>query len=111
MRGPPIYSLMGVDPNYRNLQMMQFNLAVQRELDSRTVLTLGYVGSLGRHLAWARPLNARDTGPGALDPRRPYINLLPGVSSINWLESSGASEYHSMQASVERRFNRGFYLL
>ena len=110
-QGPPIYSLMGVDPDYRNMQMTQFNLAVQRELDSRTVLTLGYVGSLGRYLAWARPLNAPDPGPGALDPRRPYINHLPGVANINWLESSGTSEYNSMQVSVERRFDRGFYLL
>jgi hypothetical protein len=110
-QGPPIYTLMGVDPDYRNAQMMQFNLAVQRELDRRTVVTLGYVGSLGRYLAWARPLNAPDPGPGALDPRRPYINYLPGVANINWLESSGTSEYNSMQVSLERRFDRGFYLL
>jgi hypothetical protein len=111
LQGPPIYTLRGVTKDFKNGQLMQFNFAVQRELSTRMVATLGYVGSLGRHLSWARPLNQPDPGPGALDPRRPYINILPGVSGISWLETSGTSSYHSMQASFERRFADGFFLL
>jgi hypothetical protein len=102
LQGPPIYTLRGVTPDFRNGRLMQFNMAVQRELGANMVATLGYVGSLGRRLSWARPLNQPDPGPGALDPRRPFINVLPGVSGIAWLESSGTSSYHSMQ---------GFYML
>jgi hypothetical protein len=75
------------------------------------VFTLGYVGSLGRHLTWGRALSQPLPGPGDLNSRRPYINLLPGVSGISWLETSGTSAYSSMQAAFEKRFSQGFYML
>jgi hypothetical protein len=111
LQGPPIYTLRGVARDYRNGQLMQFNFGVQRELSGSMVVTVGYVGSLGRRLSWSRPLNQPDPGPGALDARRPYINILPGVSGIGWLESSGTSSYNALQASFERRLAQGFYLL
>ena len=36
------------------------------------VATVGYVGSAGAKLYWARNINLPDPGPGAVDPRRPY---------------------------------------
>lgn len=111
LTGPPIYTLRGVSPDYRNGRVMQFNLSVQRELRSDMVMTVGFVGSLGRHLTWARPLNQPDPGPGDLNSRRPYIRVLPGVSGITWQETSGNSAYTSLQTSFEKRFSRGFYML
>ncbi|MEJ7608890.1 MAG: hypothetical protein WKF37_22110, partial [Bryobacteraceae bacterium] len=110
-QSPPIYTLRGVTPDYRNGRLIQFNLAAQRELSSDTVVTLGFVGSLGRHLTWARPLNQPDPGPGDLNARRPYIGVLPGVSGITWQETSGTSAYTSMQAAFEKRFSKGFFML
>lgn len=109
--GPPIYTLRGVTPDFKNGRLMQFNLALQRELRSDLVLTVGAVGSLGRHLSWARQLNQPDPGPGDLNARRPYIRQLPGVSGISWQETSGASAYTSLQTALEKRFSKGFYLL
>jgi hypothetical protein len=109
--GPPLYTLRGVTADFKNGRIMQFNLSAQRELMSDMVFTLAYVGSLGRHLTWGRPLNQPSPGAGDLNSRRPYINLLPGVSGIAWLETSGTSAYNSMQASFEKRFSRGFYML
>jgi hypothetical protein len=109
--GPPIYTLRGVTPDFKNGQLMQFNFSVQREISNDTVVTVGYVGSLGRHLTWARPLNQPDPGPGNLNARRPYINILPGVSGIAWQETSGTSAYNSLQTSFEKRYSRGLYLL
>src|SRR3954451_22673493 len=37
--------------------------------------------------------------------------ILPGVTSIAWLDSSGNSFFSSMQASVEKRLSKSFYLL
>jgi hypothetical protein len=110
-KGPALFALKGVTPNYRNGQQQQFNFSVQRELTSDTVLTVGFVGSLGAKLYWARNINLPDPGPGAVDPRRPYYNLYQGVTGITWLESSGNSAFASMQTTFEKRFRHGFYLL
>jgi len=92
--------------------MQQFNLSVQRELGKQLVATVGFVGSAGAKLYWARNINQPDPGPGAaVDPRRPYASLLPGVTSITWLESSANSFFSSMQATLEKRFGNGFYFL
>ena len=109
--GPAIYALKGVTPNYRNAQVQQFNFTAQRELSKDVVATIGYVGSAGAHLSWAPNINQPNPGPGAIDPRRPYAAILPGVTSITWFDSSGNSFFSSMQASVEKRLSKGFYLL
>jgi hypothetical protein len=110
-QGPALFALRGVTPDYRNGQMQQFNMTVQRELRGDMVATIGFVGSAGAKLYWARNINLPDPGPGAVDPRRPYYSLLPGVTGITWLESSGNSFFSSMQASFEKRFSHGLYFL
>jgi hypothetical protein len=110
-RGPAFYSLRGVTPNYRNGQQQQFNISAQREFGRDMVATLGFVGSAGAKLYWARNINQPSPGAGAIDPRRPYAASLPAVTGIAWLESSANSFFSSMQASFEKRFSRSFYLL
>jgi Carboxypeptidase regulatory-like domain len=110
-RGPALFALRGVTPNYRNGQMQQFNFSVQRELGKELVATVGFVGSAGAKLYWARNINQPDPGSGAVDPRRPYAAQLPGVTGITWLESSANSFFSSMQMTLEKRFSSGFYLL
>ena len=110
-RGPALFALRGVTPNYRNGQMQQFNLSLQRELGSDLVATVGFVGSAGAKLYWARNINQPDPGAGAVDPRRPYAAMLPGVTGITWLESSANSFFSSMQTTLEKRFSSGFYFL
>ncbi len=110
-KGPAFYALRGVTQDFRNGQMQQFNFSVQRELSRDMVATVGYVGSAGAKLYWARNINQPDPGPGAVDPRRPYAAQLPGVTGITWLESSGNSFFSSMQTTFEKRFSRSFYFL
>lgn len=110
-QGPALFALKGVTPDYRNGQMQQFNLSVQRELRKDMVATLGLVSSAGAKLYWARNINLPLPGPGAVDPRRPYFSLYPGVTGITWLESSGNSFFSSMQSTFEKRFSSGFYFL
>jgi len=57
--------------------MQQLNFTVQREVAKDMVATVGFVGSAGAKLYWARNINQPDPGPGAIDPRRPYYNLYP----------------------------------
>jgi hypothetical protein len=72
---------------------------------------VGFVGSAGAKLYWARNINQPDPGPGAVDPRRPFFAQLPGVTGITWLESSANSFFSSMQTTLEKRFSSGFYFL
>jgi hypothetical protein len=110
-KGPPLYSLKGVTSDYRNAQVQQFNFSAQRELSKDLVFTIGYVGSAGAHLSWAPNINQPNPGPGAIDPRRPYAAILPGITAITWLESAGNSFFSSMQASIEKRLSKGLYVL
>jgi hypothetical protein len=110
-QGPALFALKGVTPNFRNGQMQQFNVSLQRELGKEMVATIGLVSSAGAKLYWTRNINLPDPGPGAVDPRRPYFNLYQGVTGISWLESSGNSFFSSMQTTFEKRFSHGFYFL
>ena len=110
-KGPALFALRGVTPNFRNGQSQQFNFSAQRELGKELVATLSFVGSAAAKLYWARNINQPDPGPGAIDPRRPYAAVLPGVTGITWLESSANSFFSSMQTTIEKRYSSGFYFL
>jgi hypothetical protein len=106
----PFGSLKAVAPDYRNAAIYQFNWGVQRQLTSSTVVTLTYVGTLGRHLTWSLPLDQPSPGPGTIQTRRPYYAQFPSVTGISYLESAGNSEFESLQTVFEKRFSHGLYL-
>jgi hypothetical protein len=110
-RGPALYSLKGVTPDYRNATVQQFNVSAQRELASNLVLTVGYVGSAGSHLFWAPNINQPNPGSGAIDQRRPYAALLPAVTAITYLQSAANSFFSSLQVNLEKRLSKGLYVL
>ncbi len=95
----------------KNPYMMQFNLNLQREIWRDTVLTLGYVGSRGVAL------------PGVADINLPRAELIngrlffsarrrpnPNFDDIRYRHPTASSFYHSLQLSVNRRFNQGLYI-
>ena len=95
-----------------------WTLGVQRDLGGSILLDLAYVGNSARYLSQERNLNLVPYGARFLaenaDPAnrstpladnffRPY----PGLSNLNFREYSGISNYHGLQASVNRRFVAG----
>lgn len=101
--------------------IMNFNLSVQRKLGWGTVLDVGYVGSLGRHLLWEQNLNpvplGADFSPANADPTikgavlaPAFLRPITGYQDINQWQGAGSSNYHSMQVTVNRRFARGLLL-
>ncbi len=99
------------DFNFKASYLEQFNLVVQQQL-AGSVLTVAYVGALGRRLydniADINRIvpNANGSTVGGV---RPYsgVGVLPNVTTIGGLFSNGASKYSSLQASFERRFSQG----
>ncbi|HEY0264665.1 MAG TPA: TonB-dependent receptor [Granulicella sp.] len=106
-------------PTYRSGYLEQFNIAIQHDFSGNT-LTLAYVGSLGRHLHSTFNINrapgcytlAAANAPGGCasntNANRLYYSRLPGVTTIGEDQTTGASSFHSLQATFERRFSHGF---
>ncbi len=105
-------------PNFRSALIQQFNLQVQQQFGAN-VLTIGYVGNTGQHLAQTiNDINVPKpgdsvtvtnpvTGATAASSARPLANILPNLGTVNWLVSEGISNYNALQVSFQRRFVRG----
>ena len=90
---------------------------IQQAIGFGSVLDVSYVGNTGRHLRQNRDLNTLRPGTRFLaqsqDPTtgrplpdvflRPYL----GFQGIGYVEDSGYSNYHALQASLNRRFASG----
>lgn len=106
-------ALRGIDPNYKNSYVEQFGLNVEQSFHD-TVITVGYVGSLTKHVRIAPDINlAAPQLPAVANTndyatRRPYYAKYPNLNaSINILQSGGFGNYHSLQASAQHRYGNG----
>jgi hypothetical protein len=102
------YSIPG---NYRNAYAEQFNFGVERELPLNTVVKVAYLGNLGRNLDVTYNINQPVPGPGPLGPRELLYSIAPGVASDLYASTDGLSAYHSLQATLQKRYSSGLSLL
>ena len=97
------------------------SFGVQRDIGYHTVLDVSYVGSLGRHLTQSRSWNAVPYGTNSLassiDPTTGnsplplnFLRPIQGYADITYNELSTSSNYHSMQTTLQRRFQRNLTL-
>jgi Carboxypeptidase regulatory-like domain/TonB dependent receptor len=102
-------------PNFRPSYFHQFNLTTQKDF-SGNVITLTYVGMLGRHVVQrlpdfnAPPPNACGQPGNACtnaNTLRPYHAAQPGLTQITGIQSEGSSSYHALEAVYERRTKQG----
>jgi hypothetical protein len=73
----------------------QYDLQVQQQFGTRTVMTLGYVGNKGTHLATGYIANTNPLGT-SVTAATPYPNL--GQVVLN--QTDGVSHYNSLQAQL-----------
>lgn len=107
----------GVDQQGQVPTTMNFSLSAQRDIGFGTVLEVGYVGSLARHLLWTQNLNAipfgTDFNPANIDPttNKPlspaFLRNYTGYNNVNMYEQASSSNYHSMQVTLNRRYAHG----
>jgi carboxypeptidase family protein len=115
----------------------QFNLGMQHEFSGNNLLTLAYVGTLGRHLARNRNISQIPIGVGTMnvpalananqycdaqgncDVQNVLINQLEpttffqrfrGYNNIGQKENTAVSSYHSLQANFRHAFGHGLTL-
>ncbi|WP_213806110.1 carboxypeptidase-like regulatory domain-containing protein [Granulicella sp. dw_53] len=101
------------NPRFKNAYNESFNFNVQQELGFRTVLQVGYIGSVGRHLRIARNLN-QFIYPGGVQTR-PYPTLSAASSfragaalgNITDADSSASSNYNGLWISLNKQTSKG----
>lgn len=104
-------ALSNINPNFRNSYTQTFNVNFQQALPAGMVGSIGYYGSVGRHLRVRTNQNQPING-GA----RPYTVLAlsspidPGASinsNISEANSVGTSNYNAMWASLNKNMTHG----
>jgi len=110
--------IIGVPINQQEAYLEQMNLQIQKEFGAN-VISVGYVGELGRHaevngapenqptepsLSGTPPLTLGGVTPLGTLPGFPWLQKISGLTEANnW----GTSAYEGLQASFVRRFNKG----
>ncbi len=101
--------VISMNPDFTSGYIQQWNANMQREMWKKVVLTVAYVGNKGTGLHVNQQLNPGIYIPGAsttgnIDSRRIY----QGYQTIQSIQSTATSTYHSLQVSWNRRFENGF---
>jgi hypothetical protein len=107
---PQLYTDIGPRPEP---YIQQWNVNIQHEVFSQTLLELGYMGSKGTRMVYYSQgnqavLDADPTKPTPILSRRPFP--LWG-NSIRTTQVDGNSSYHGAFLKLERRFAAGFSFL
>jgi len=103
-------ALISFDSPWDIPYVQKWSAGIQRQLPAEFLIDVGYVGSRGTHLVRTRDINqpaaSAAVASGQVSPNavRPY----PGFASISAYETTGGTKYHSLQASVVKRFSHGF---
>jgi hypothetical protein len=103
---PQVYS---IDPSFKTPFSLAYDVMIQREVTSTTMLELSYFGSNSFRTVRDRELNPALPAPGAtstyssVQSRRIYQDLASIVSA----ESSGRALSNTLQAQIRRRFSHG----
>ena len=118
----PIYTFCcaSLDAGVRDPVLYNYNLTIQRQINPPTIITLGYVGSEGRHESVALPVNlavntsacsAVGSNCNAFSQTLQFPNdfKFNGATygPIATIFSIGNSNYNSFQASVNKHLSHG----
>jgi hypothetical protein len=109
------YNLYSISPNLRPSYTFNFNLNLEKSLGSKSLFTIGYVGSQSRKLISNHDINQAAVGSAALvttnadgssnllaqNATRPYGAQFPYYGTINEVASIGNSNYNSLQTTLK----------
>lgn len=106
------HNMFSYDTGLKNGRLQSWNLTLEREILPSYLVRAAYAGSWGDRLAVLREANPALYAPGVTtattNQRRP---LFPQFNSIALVESTGESQYNSLQLTLDKRMSRGFSIL
>ena len=94
-------------PHFVNPRYAEWNLEIQRSIDSKTVATVGYVGNRGSNLV------VQQNGINAFCEVCPFGTLPstapdPRFGRVRELTNQGISNYNGLTATLARQLTKGF---
>lgn len=92
-----------IPADLKNPQTYVWNFGIQRELPGRNVLDVAYVGTRGTRLFINEQLN-----PGIPGSTNPNGRAFASRGSVISRTNGGDSQYHGLQARLERSFRNNF---
>ncbi len=112
-------SIRALAPDYRPSVTQQYSLNLQSEIVRDFLLEIGYVGTRGTHLQQTRSLNQAGLASASNPIRGVTTNTVANISQrlpvrgftapgIAQIENSGSSWYNGLEASLTKRFSRGY---
>jgi hypothetical protein len=114
-----------LDPNFRVPYAMNYNLTIEREIPGRTIISVGYVGAVARHLESTHELNpGLDPATCAANPvcvanRGSQPKLFPAnfkyagniFGGVGMQSTDGSSNYNSLQITANKAVSHGLTFL
>ncbi|HZT36516.1 MAG TPA: carboxypeptidase regulatory-like domain-containing protein [Bryobacteraceae bacterium] len=97
--------------DFRTPYAQQWNFNLQQQLPFESVLTVAYVGSKSSRLFGSHNLNPAAYRPGATTSDTQARRIYQDFGTIEEESTVGYSQYHSLQATYNKRFSRGFTML
>jgi hypothetical protein len=103
----PPSTLAAIDLDFRTSYNLQYNVVLEKQFGAN-LMSVGYVGTRGYDLAMNIPDINRALPSGTATPNpRPFAATAPRVTTIGYFTTNGASTYHALQLSFNRRFGKG----
>jgi len=93
--------------DFRPPQMTQWSMTIDRQLSRETGLRLSYIGNKSSHMPWAPDLNQMLPDTRFFSQRPNTDRPFPNWGLIFSRDAGANTNYHSLQAEVNRRFAKG----
>ncbi len=89
---------------------MEENFAVERDFGNNLALTVGYVGTVGRHLLVVLNTNGAEA---LINPSRAVsaVFAFPELGTCDYQTGAGISSYNALQTKLEKRYSHGLDFL
>jgi hypothetical protein len=103
--------IRAINPDFQPGSAQMFSFGLQRQVTGNMVAEVGFVGTLGRHLAGFRDFNQSRPGTGPANPRRPLFPVAPDVGRVFYIDSRTNSHSESLIARLTKRYSQGVAFL
>jgi hypothetical protein len=95
-----------IDPNLKNMMLLDWFFGIQRSLTNDLVVEVNYIGSGARH-AYVR-YNVNRYAGDLIQHQGTFTGLQSGFGAITLGQSRESTSYHGGTVALKKRFRRGF---
>ena len=101
------FYIPGHDPNS---YVDSWNFTIERQIAPNFVVSLAYVGNVGRHIYQSWDVNAPVPGPGDVNTRRPLNDIGIDTAISERCTVCSNSNYNALQFVVKKQMSMGYLI-